>query len=114
MGIDKILQGVMKYRQTCRDGMVQQFKVVRNDPHPKAVFFTCMDSRMLPTRFTQTNVGDMFIVRNAGNLVPHAMLCGGEEITTEPAALELGCVINGIKHVIVCGHSDCKVTYTIL
>ena len=28
---------------------------------PKAVFFTCMDSRMLPTRFTQTKVGDMFI-----------------------------------------------------
>ncbi|RXG52240.1 Beta carbonic anhydrase 1 [Armadillidium vulgare] len=67
-----------------------------------------MDSRMLPTRFTQTNVGDMFIVRNAGNLVPHSTLCGYEEITTEPAALELGCVINGIKHVIVCGHSDCK------
>ncbi|MCL4142175.1 UNVERIFIED_CONTAM: hypothetical protein GTU68_054186 [Idotea baltica] len=67
-----------------------------------------MDSRMIPTRFTQTNVGDMFIVRNAGNLVPHSTLCGHEEITTEPAALELGCVINGIKHVIVCGHSDCK------
>ena len=48
-------------------------------------------------------------VRNAGNLVPHANLSGHEEITTEPAALELGCVINGIKHVIVCGHSDCKV-----
>lgn len=28
---------------------------------PKAVFFTCIDSRMIPTRFTQTNVGDMFI-----------------------------------------------------
>ncbi|KAF2359995.1 Carbonic anhydrase [Trinorchestia longiramus] len=108
MGIDKILLGVMRYRQTFRDGMVKQFKVVKNDPHPKALFFTCMDSRMLPTRFTQTNVGDMFIVRNAGNLVPHATLCGGEEITTEPAALELGCTINGIKHVIVCGHSDCK------
>ena len=49
------------------------------------------------------------LVRNAGNLVPHANLSGHEEITTEPAALELGCVINGIKHVIVCGHSDCKV-----
>lgn len=28
---------------------------------PKAVFFTCMDSRMIPTRFTKTNVGDMFV-----------------------------------------------------
>jgi len=108
MGIDKILLGVMKYRNTYREGMVKQFKIVRNNPKPKAVFFTCMDSRMLPTRFTQTEVGDMFIVRNAGNLVPHSNLCGVEEITTEPAALELGCTMNAIKHVIVCGHSDCK------
>ncbi|XP_066981376.1 beta carbonic anhydrase 1 [Macrobrachium rosenbergii] len=108
MGMSRILLGVMKYRQNYRAGMVKQFEVVRDDPHPKAVFFSCMDSRMLPTRFTQTNVGDMFIVRNAGNLVPHANLSGHEEITTEPAALELGCVINGIRHVIVCGHSDCK------
>ncbi|KAK4304263.1 hypothetical protein Pmani_023781 [Petrolisthes manimaculis] len=108
MGMNRILQGIMRYRQTYRESMVKQFEVVRDDPHPKAVFFTCIDSRMLPTRFTQTNIGDMFIVRNAGNLVPHANLSGHEEITTEPAALELGCVINGIKHVIVCGHSDCK------
>jgi len=106
--MEKILRGIMKYRHTCRDDMVKQFKVVRNNPKPSAVFFTCMDSRMLPTRFTQTCVGDMFIVRNAGNLVPHSHLCDHEEITTEPAALELGCTVNGIKHIIVCGHSDCK------
>lgn len=106
--MNKILNGVLKYRRTFRKEMVEQFEVVKDDPHPKALFFTCMDSRMLPTRFTQTNVGDMFIVRNAGNLVPHSNLVGQDEITTEPAALELGCVINGIKHVIVCGHSDCK------
>lgn len=77
---------------------------------PKAVFFSCMDSRMLPSRFTQTNVGDMFIVRNAGNLIPHSKWFPAENTTTEPAALELGCVVNNIKHVIVCGHSDCKVS----
>ncbi|KAF4523709.1 hypothetical protein B566_EDAN011573 [Ephemera danica] len=75
---------------------------------PKAVFFTCMDSRMIPTRFTETNVGDMFVVRNAGNLIPHSQHFVDEAFTTEPAALELGCIINDIKHVIVCGHSDCK------
>ena len=48
-------------------------------------------------------------VRNAGNLVPHAKLYDTETVSTEPAALELGCVVNGIKNVIVCGHSDCKV-----
>lgn len=88
--------------------MVLQFTQVKDNPKPKAVFFTCMDSRMLPTRFTQTNVGDMFIVRNAGNLVPHSRLFGIDSTTTEPAALELGCVVNNVKHYVVCGHSDCK------
>lgn len=49
-------------------------------------------------------------VRNAGNLIPHSQHFVNEVYTTEPAALELGCIINDIKHVIVCGHSDCKVT----
>ncbi|KAK9888753.1 hypothetical protein WA026_000978 [Henosepilachna vigintioctopunctata] len=63
---------------------------------------------MIPTRFTQTNVGDMFIVRNAGNIIPHSHHFLDELTSNEPAALELGCVINDIRHIIVCGHSDCK------
>ncbi|CAL8101805.1 unnamed protein product [Orchesella dallaii] len=106
--MDKILKGIMRYRDTVRTNLVEEFVKIRDNPQPKAVFFTCMDSRMLPTRFTQTHVGDMFIVRNAGNLVPHSKWFVAENTTTEPAALELGCVINNIKHVIVCGHSDCK------
>jgi len=50
-----------------------------------------------------------FIVRNAGNLVPHSRLYGIDSTTTEPAALELGVVVNNVKHIVVCGHSDCKV-----
>lgn len=90
---------------------------------------------MIPTRFTETHVGDMFVgefigirpkshftpekstyflvfvspkVRNAGNLVPHAQHFQDEYFSCEPAALELGCVVNNIRHIIVCGHSDCK------
>ncbi|XP_069676622.1 beta carbonic anhydrase 1 isoform X1 [Periplaneta americana] len=106
--MDRILRGIMKYRQTDRKKMVEQFEVVRNRPEPKAVFFTCMDSRMIPTRFTETNVGDMFVVRNAGNLIPHSQHFMDEATTNEPAALELGCIVNDIRHIIVCGHSDCK------
>ncbi|XP_063234156.1 beta carbonic anhydrase 1 isoform X3 [Bacillus rossius redtenbacheri] len=106
--MDRILRGIMKYRHTDRKTMVAQFEKVRDHPEPKAVFFTCMDSRMIPTRFTETNVGDMFVVRNAGNLIPHSQHFLDEITTTEPAALELGCIVNDIRHIIVCGHSDCK------
>ena len=47
-------------------------------------------------------------VRNAGNLIPHAQHFQDEYFSCEPAALELGCVVNDIRHIIVCGHSDCK------
>uniref|UniRef100_A0A336LUC9 Carbonic anhydrase n=1 Tax=Culicoides sonorensis TaxID=179676 RepID=A0A336LUC9_CULSO len=122
--MNQILKGIMRYRGTTREQMVQEFKKVKDNPHPKAVFFTCMDSRMIPTRYTDTHVGDMFVIRNAvvslldwnwvvyirnaGNLCPHAHHFQDEYFSCEPAGLELGCVVNSIRHVIVCGHSDCK------
>jgi len=106
--MEKIFRGLMKYRLTHQRNMVDQFKKVRDNPVPTAVFFTCVDSRMLPSRFTQTQVGDMFIVRNAGNMVPHSSKVSKTAVATEPAVLELACVINTVKHVVVCGHSDCK------
>ncbi|XP_026726370.1 beta carbonic anhydrase 1 [Trichoplusia ni] len=106
--MEKILRGVMRYRVLDRASMVKQFQEVKNNPTPKAVFYTCMDSRMIPTRFTETDVGDMFVVRNAGNVVPHSQFFYDEMTSCEPAALELGCIVNDIRHIIVCGHSDCK------
>ncbi|GAU97340.1 hypothetical protein RvY_08659 [Ramazzottius varieornatus] len=108
-GIDKVLSGIVKYHQTVRGGMLEQFKRVRDNPVPSVLMFTCMDSRMIPSRFTQSDVGEMFIVRNAGVLIPHYKYYGKEAtITTEPGALELACVINTVQDIIVCGHSDCK------
>lgn len=106
--MEKILRGIMRYRGTTREQMVKEFQQVKDNPQPKAVFFTCMDSRMIPTRFTETHVGDMFVVRNPGNLIPHCHHFQDEYFSCEPAALELGCVVNNIRHIIVCGHTDCK------
>uniref|UniRef100_A0A8R1E268 Carbonic anhydrase n=1 Tax=Caenorhabditis japonica TaxID=281687 RepID=A0A8R1E268_CAEJA len=90
--MNKILRGVIKFRQTIREDLVKQFEDIKNNPKPTAVMFTCMDSRMLPTRFTQSQVGDMFVVRNAGNMIPDAPNYGAfseVSVNTEPAALEL-------------------------
>ncbi|CAG9107262.1 unnamed protein product [Plutella xylostella] len=106
--MERILRGIMRYRVLDRATMVKQFEQVQDHPVPKAVFYTCMDSRMIPTRFTETSVGDMFVVRNAGNVVPHSQYFSDEMTSCEPAAMELGCVINDVRHIIVCGHSDCK------
>jgi len=83
--MERILRGIMRYRNTTRADMVREFQKVRDNPEPKAVFFTCMDSRMIPTRFTDTHVGDMFVIRNAGNLVPHSGFFTDEPNSCEPA-----------------------------
>jgi len=69
-----------------------------------------MDSRVMVTRMLQADVGDVFLVRNAGNLIPNKDSVGCDTITTEPVALEFGCILNDIRHILVCGHSDCKVS----
>jgi carbonic anhydrase len=68
-----------------------------------------MDNRIIITKLLQCDVGDMYLVRNAGNLVPHGETVTFDAVSTEPGALELGCVMNSIPNVLVCGHSDCKV-----
>ncbi|CAD5219166.1 unnamed protein product [Bursaphelenchus okinawaensis] len=116
-GLRNLFQGVLKYRATVREDLVKQFARVRDDPHPQSVMFTCMDSRILPARFTQAQVGEMFVVRNSGNMIPHAQNYGGSgyevSVTTEPAGLELAVKRGNIHHVLVMGHSDCKAINTL-
>lgn len=68
-----------------------------------------MDSRVFPSNIAAIEPGDSFIVRNAGNMVPHSKLIRDRWTPAEAAALELACVRNQVNSVFVCGHSDCKV-----
>jgi carbonic anhydrase len=67
------------------------------------LFITCSDSRINPNLLTQTEPGELFILRNAGNIVPpYGAVQGGEAATIEFAVAGLG-----VKDIIVCGHSHC-------
>lgn len=70
---------------------------------PKALMISCADSRIVPEQIMQAKPGDLFVCRNAGNIVPpYATQNGGVTSTVEFAVLALG-----IRDIIVCGHSDC-------
>lgn len=112
-GIEKLIRGMVKYHATMKNDMLKQFRMVKDNPQPKAVMFSCMDSRVMVTRMLQADVGDVFLVRNAGNLIPNKDSVGCDTITTEPVALEFGCILNDIRHILVCGHSDCKAMNTL-
>lgn len=70
---------------------------------PKALMISCADSRVVPEQIMQAQPGELFVCRNAGNIVPpYATLNGGVTSTVEYAVAALG-----VRDVIVCGHSDC-------
>lgn len=70
---------------------------------PRVLFITCSDSRIDPNLLTQTDIGELFVIRNAGNIIPpYGAANGGEGATIEYAVHALG-----IEQIVVCGHSHC-------
>jgi carbonic anhydrase len=66
------------------------------------MFITCSDSRVVPNLITNTEPGELFIVRNVGNIVPHVSLPGGTA-----AAIEYAVEVLAVRDIIVCGHTHC-------
>lgn len=70
---------------------------------PKALMISCADSRIVPEQIMQAEPGELFVCRNAGNMIPpFATMNGGVSSTVEYAVVALG-----VRDIIVCGHSDC-------
>ena len=78
-------------------------KLATQGQKPKALMISCADSRVVPEHIMQADPGDLFVCRNAGNIVPpFAQKIGGVSATVEYAVMALG-----VRDIIVCGHSDC-------
>jgi len=102
--MEQIIAGVRRFRTTEYATHRELYEsLARRQQQPMALFITCADSRVLPHRITQTQPGDLFEIRNAGNIVPpHGSAAGGEGAT-----IEYSLDVLGIKNIIVCGHSQC-------
>jgi carbonic anhydrase len=102
--MDKILSGVERFRRHEYPRNRDFFEhLATKDQKPVALFITCADSRVNPNLITQTDPGDLFLIRNAGNIVPpHGSAAGGEAAT-----IEYSIEVLGIRNIILCGHSQC-------
>jgi carbonic anhydrase len=78
---------------------------------PETLFMTCSDSRVVPTLITNVGPGELFIVRNVGNIVPSVErgFVGGVS-----AAIEYAVEVLQVGNVIVCGHTHCGAIDAIL
>ncbi|XP_059153747.1 beta carbonic anhydrase 1-like [Physella acuta] len=114
--MNRILKGVIRYNQNVMDKakfVADIDKVTRQLVQPLTVFVSCMDCRVLPSKFISSTIGEIYFLRNAGNMVPHFDAYKAGSISTEGGGLELGCITNKIRNVVVCGHSDCKAAHAL-
>lgn len=99
----KLVEGIVKFRREMRPGYREQFAHLALGQTPDTFFVACSDSRVVPNLFASTDPGDMFVVRNVGNIVPPA----GWTAPGTAAAVEFAARRLGVKDAVVCGHSDC-------
>lgn len=99
----KLIEGLTLFQSLAYPRHRELFSRLARNQAPQAVFITCSDSRLVPNLLVQAEPGDLFILRNAGNIVPPAGQ-GGEGVV---ASLEYAICALGIRDVILCGHSNC-------
>lgn len=99
----KLLEGIRDFQGRVFDSKRELFNKLANRQTPLAMFITCSDSRVVPDLITRTDPGDLFTLRNAGNLVPPT----GDGGEGEAATIEYAVKALEIRDIIICGHSQC-------
>ena len=101
--MDRIIEGVAKFQREVYPQYSELFKELAHAQAPETLFITCADSRIVPDLITQSRPGELFICRNAGNMVPaYGEMQGGVSATIEYAVTVLP-----IRDIVVCGHTGC-------
>ncbi len=101
--MDQLLSGIHQFHAQVFQREREFYSQLAAGQSPSTLFIGCSDSRVDPTIITQSNLGDLFVLRNAGNIVP----CYGASNGGEPATIEYAVTALGVKDIVVCGHSGC-------
>lgn len=101
--MEKLIKGIHHFTNEIFATKRELFENLARGQNPDVLFITCSDSRVDPQLITQTDPGDLFMVRNIGNLVP---VCSAGENGTG-AAIEYALAVLKVKHIVICGHSHC-------
>ncbi|NEP20050.1 MAG: carbonic anhydrase, partial [Leptolyngbya sp. SIO4C1] len=99
----RLLSGLQQFQETYVPAHQALMAELAKGQSPNILFITCSDSRVHPELITQSELGQLFVIRNAGNIVPpYGSTNGGEGATIEYAVKSLA-----VEHIIICGHSNC-------
>ncbi|MGA7327604.1 MAG: carbonic anhydrase [Rhodomicrobium sp.] len=106
----KLIEGALRFQSEVYARRKELFEQLGEAQAPFALFIACSDSRVAPELLTQREPGDIFVIRNAGNIIPsYGPAAGGVS-----ASIEYAIAVLGIEDLVVCGHSDCGAMKAIL
>ncbi len=101
--MERLIEGHKRFLAEVFPGRRSEFHLLAESQAPEWLFITCSDSRVLPDLFLGTGPGDLFITRNAGNVVPVT----ANDVDGCTATIEYAVEVLKVKQAILCGHSDC-------
>lgn len=103
--MERLYKGVLKFQESYFKKEAEFFKRLSKGQDPEVLFITCSDSRVDPHLVTQSGPGELFILRNIGNIIPPFDALKDKNSTA--AAIEYAVQILKVTDIIVCGHSNC-------
>ncbi|MCU0569920.1 MAG: carbonic anhydrase [Oculatellaceae cyanobacterium Prado106] len=98
-----IIRGLNEFQSNYFSANRELFESLSRSQSPEVLFITCSDSRIDPCLITQAQPGELFVLRNVGNVIPTY----GAANYGEGAGIEYAVHALGIKDIIICGHSNC-------
>lgn len=107
----RLVLGVRRFHRELRSRYEPLLRQLGAGQKPHTLFITCADSRINPNLLTGTDPGELFIMRNIGNLVPHH---DNPAFITEAAGIEYAIGVLGTQEIVVCGHSSCGAVKALL
>ena len=111
----KLIRGLLDFQLNARSNYREKFALLAQGQKPDCLFISCSDSRVVPNLLVSTDPGDLFVVRNVGNMMPPSDSKGqstGDQ--SEAAALEFSLRNLPVEDIVVCGHSSCGAMKAVL
>lgn len=103
--MERLIKGIKRFQQGHYKKEEEFFRGLAKGQSPDVLFFACSDSRVDPNLITQSNAGELFIVKNVGNIIPENNPQWNNSCTA--AAIEFAIHVLKVTDIVVCGHSDC-------
>lgn len=102
--MEKLLKGFHQYKSDVYPKMNEHMLSLANGQKPHTFLITCADSRISTDQFSNAQAGEVFVIRNAGNVIDKYSESNNDSLSL---TLEYGVVALGIPEIVVCGHASC-------